>query len=65
MTALAPKVNESGKYTISQASSALGIHRNTLREYTNQGLIKCGFRRESGRRFYDGREILRFWNARI
>ncbi len=65
MTALAPNVSECGRYSISQASKALAIHRNTLREYTVQGLIKCGFRRESGRRFYEGREILRFWNARM
>lgn len=41
----------------------MGIHRNTLKKYTDAGAIKCGFRRESGRKFYAGSEILRFWRA--
>lgn len=60
-----PKVNESGRYSVKQASEALGIHRNTLRSYTEQGLIKCGFRRASYRKFYEGREIIRFWKASV
>ena len=60
-----PKVNEGGRYSVMQASKALGIHRNTLRNYTEQGLIKCGFRRETGRKFYAGREIIRFWRAQL
>lgn len=60
-----PKVNEGGRYSVMQACEALGIHRNTLRNYTEQGLIKCGFRRETGRKFYVGREIVRFWRAQL
>lgn len=60
-----PKVNEGGRYSVMQACEALGIHRNTLRNYTEQGLIKCGFRRETGRKFYAGREIIRFWRAQL
>lgn len=65
ITSIEPNVNESGRYSVTQASQALGIHRNTLRGYTDAGLIKCGFRRESGRKFYEGREIIRFWKARL
>lgn len=63
ITAIEPKVNANGRYSVTQASEALGIHRNTLRNYTEQGLIKCGFRRESFRKFYEGKEIIRFWKA--
>lgn len=65
ITVIEPKVNESGRYSVMQACEALGIHRNTLRNYTEQGLIKCGFRRGNGRKFYEGREIVRFWRAHL
>lgn len=58
-----PKVSAEGRYSVSQTCKALGIHRNTLRKYTVAGLIKCGFRRETARKFYRGSEIVRFWKA--
>jgi DNA-binding transcriptional MerR regulator len=63
ITAVEPTVSATGRYSVTQTTEVLGIHRNTLINYTNKGLIKCGFRRESGRKFYEGREILRFWSA--
>lgn len=60
-----PKVAESGRYTVTQTCNVLGIHRNTLQKYTLGGRIKCGFRRESARKFYKGSEILRFWRAQL
>lgn len=65
ITSTEPKVEASGRYSVSQASEALGIHRNTLRNYTEQGLIKCGFRRNAARKFYLGSEILKFWRAQL
>lgn len=60
-----PVVASDGRYSVSQTCLALGIHRNTLQRYTEQGLIKCGFRRESARKFYKGSEIVRFWKAQL
>ena len=60
-----PKVKETGRYSVQQTSAVLGIHRNTLRSYTEQGLIKCGFRKVNYRKFYEGREIIRFWKASV
>lgn len=60
-----PNVNELGRYSVMETCAALGIHRNSLRKYTEQGLIKCGFRRLSARKFYSGREILKFWRAQL
>ncbi|MBR5271816.1 MAG: helix-turn-helix domain-containing protein [Clostridia bacterium] len=65
ITAVEPKVEAAGRYSVAQASEALGIHRNTLRNYTEQGLIKCGFRRQTARKFYLGSEILKFWRAQL
>ena len=63
MTAEEPKVNATGRYDVTRTCSALEIHRNTLRRYTEQGLIKCGFHKGTARKFYLGSEIIRFWKA--
>lgn len=64
MTALEPQAVPAGRYNIKQASALLDIHRNTLRRYTDSGEIKCGFHK-NGRKFYLGREIIRFWREQI
>lgn len=63
MTFEEPRVSPAGRYTPTQTSKLLGIHRNTLRLYLLKGWIKCGMRRYTGRRFYTGAEILRLWRA--
>ena len=65
ITPIEPRVNMTGRYSVSEASEVLGIHRNSLRKYTEQGLIKCGFRRATARKFYLGSEILKFWRAQL
>lgn len=65
ITETEPRVTADGRYSVSQTCTALGIHRNTLRKYTDQGMIKCGFRRETARKFYKGSEIVRFWKAHL
>lgn len=63
ITTTEPRINPNGRYSIGEASAILGINRNTLRRYTNMGVIKCGFRRPTARKFYLGSELLRFWKA--
>ena len=65
ITAIEPKVAETGRYSITETCNVLGIHRNSLRKYTDQGFIKCGFRKVTARKFYTGSEILRFWRAQL
>ena len=65
ITPIEPKVNETGRYSVSEACEALGIHRNSLSSYTNSGIIKCGFRKMNGRKFYLGSEIMKFWRAQL
>lgn len=60
-----PNVAPTGRYNVTQTCKLLGIHRNTLRNYTNSGVIKCGFRRENYRKFYEGRELTRFWKSQV
>ena len=52
-----------GRYCVNATCKILGIHRNTLLNYTKAGYIRCGYRATSKRKFYYGREIVRFWRA--
>lgn len=65
MTPIEPMVDVAGRYSITETCSALRIHRNTLRQHTEGGLIKCGFRRVNGRKFYTGAEIKRYWKSHL
>ena len=61
MVSVRPSADPKGKYSISETCRLLGIHRHTLRKYTDEGLIKCGYG-EFFRKFYTGMEILKLWN---
>lgn len=58
-----PHVSKTARYTIDETSNLLGIHRHTLRRYTKQGKICYSRRHADDRKFYFGKEILRFWRA--
>lgn len=65
ITSIKPKVESDGRYNVTETCNHLGIYRGTLQKYTEQNLIKCGFRKTSARKFYLGREIVRFWEAQM
>ena len=58
-----PSIKPAGRYSISETCKLLGIHRNTLRRYTDAGEIRCVVRKSTWKKYYTGLEILRFWNA--
>ena len=60
-----PQVSPTARYSIGEAAQILGVHRNTLRRHTNTGPtgIDCSFRKSNGRRFYTGKDIVKFWRA--
>ena len=61
ITAIRPQVNPLGRYSVTETSRMLGICTNSLRKYTEQGLLKFGIRKATGRKFYVGKEIIKFW----
>ncbi len=65
MTPIEPQLNVAGRYTSAETCRLLGIHRNTLNNYTKAGMIECGYRRATTRRFYLGSDILKFWRAQL
>lgn len=56
------QLSPNSRYTVTETCKLLGIHRNTLRKYTSLGRIKYGIRKSTGRRFYLGSEIIKFWS---
>ena len=63
MNAMCPEIPKNNRYSIQETCKILGIHRNTLLKYTENGVIKCGFRLATAKKFYTGAEIMRFWNT--
>ena len=58
-----PKVSDFARYSSGEACKLLGIHRNTLLRWVNEGKVKFGIRRANTRKFYLGREIKRIWRT--
>ena len=55
-----PVLKGTSRYSSSQAAEVLGIHRNTLLKWANEG--KVSFRTaRNGRRYYFGLELMRVW----
>lgn len=65
ITPTRPKVEENGYYTLSATAAALGMHRNSILNYTTRGLLHPEFRPETARKVYRGSEIIRFWLSRL
>lgn len=57
-------ISKTGRYSTTEAASLLGVNRSTLSRWLERGVIKCGYRRHNNRRFYEGSELIRFFNSR-
>jgi DNA-binding transcriptional MerR regulator len=61
ITMVKPSVENQQRYSVGQTAALLGIHRNTLKTYTDSNLIKARYHVGTMRKFYYGYDILRFW----
>jgi len=60
-----PEIADSARVPIGVAAQILEISRDTLRKYTKNNKIKCGYRKTNKLKFYTGAELKRFWKAQI
>ena len=65
ITTIEPRVAADGRYSPTQVCKLLGVSRSTLHRWTEAGYIRFGLRRNTGRKFYKGSEITRFWRAHL
>ena len=64
MTPALSNVVKGGRYSTTEASQILGVNRSTLGRWIERGMIRCGYRRHNHRRFFEGTELIRFFNSR-
>ncbi|MBO5860765.1 MAG: hypothetical protein J6Q45_03745 [Alistipes sp.] len=50
LTMSEPMVNDTDRLNVTQAAKVLGIHRNTLRQHSDEGLIKFSVNQLTGYR---------------
>ncbi len=60
-----PVVKPASRYSINQTCVLLAVSRNTLAKYTKAGYIQYGMHKSTLRKFYLGREIMKFWRATV
>lgn len=60
ITPIKPDLRGTDLYSATQAAAVLGIHRNTLLKWANDGLVSFKESR-NGRRYYRGLELMRLW----
>lgn len=65
MTPERPNVKLQGRYDTTQAAALLGVHRNTIRDWANKGLLRCGWKKNPMRRFFTGADIIRRWEETL
>ena len=56
-----PDVKPSGRYTTGEAAIKLDVHRNTITNLFNAGLLRA-IDPTSEKLRYTGKELTRFWN---
>lgn len=65
LTCNEPQVCNTSRYSINETCNLLGITRKTLLKYTVAGLINCGYRKATMKKFYTGQSIMKFWQAKL
>lgn len=62
MTATQPEVTATGRYSIADTATKLGVSRRTVERYIELKKLKAQVRKVNGKRYVTGTEILKVWN---
>lgn len=60
-----PLVNDTDEYSVTKTAELLGVSDGSVRNWIKKGYIKCGRRKHNGHRFITGKEIKRFYIAKM
>lgn len=61
MTPYRPEVVPDARYSLKEAAALLGVHPNTMRNYTKRHIVRVVYGKADGRPRYTGAELLRLW----
>lgn len=62
MTATQPQVTPTGRYSVSDTATHLGLSTRTVQRHIKDGTIRAQTRKLNSKRFVTGTEIIRVWN---
>lgn len=65
LTPYPPKVSPNARYSLKEAAGLLGVHPNTVSNYTKRGAIRVQYSKANGRPRYLGSDILKLWEETI
>lgn len=55
-----PKINPESRYSVTQSAKRLGLHRNTIRNYCNSGILEYSYR-VGNRKVILGKDLIKLW----
>lgn len=58
-----PDVKPNGRYTTAESARKLGVHRNTITNMFNSGLLRA-INPTADKLRYSGKELMRVWNLK-
>lgn len=65
MKAERPDIDPKGLYTPTKAAEALGVAARTIYRWEAAGKLRPRLRKSTGRRVYQGSDLLRLWGSTI
>ena len=61
LTPYRPEVKLNARYSVKETAALLGVHPNTVHNYTLAGHLRAIYSKATSWPRYEGREIIRFW----
>lgn len=65
MTTELPNITDTSQYNVTQAAKILGVDRKTILRKVQTLQLKAKFRRDTGRKFFTGYKLKRFWKSHL
>ena len=65
MVCYEPPVSDMGRFSVTQAATLLGLHRNSILALANDNVLRYKISARNGRKYFSGRELKRFWRTQV
>ena len=57
-----PDVSPTGRYGVNDTARALGVCKNTVLNWLDNGILRYQVRKSNGRRYVTGMDIIQAWH---